>query len=284
MESTEMETALSPRQALNGHRVLRIPGCAFKMGTWNVRSIYEDGKTYNTIQEMERMSLDILGVSEMRWKGKGETGWEKHKIYFSGNYDTHHWNGVGFIVTKEMAKHVINFTPLTDRVALLKLNGHPFNLNIIQVYAPTAESSDDAIKSFYSDIMECLKLTKNHDINIIMGDMNAKVGQRPKNDVVGSFGLGSGNERGDRLVDFCLEHNYVITNTFFQLPPRRLYTWKSPMDKPGHIVRNQIDYIMVNKRFRNSFTSVKTYPGADVGSDHNPVVGVLRIKLEKVKK
>ena len=71
-------------------------------------------------------------------------------------------------------------------------------------------------------------------------------------------------------------------NTCFKHHPRHLYTWKSPGDR----ARNQIDYITINKRFRNCITQVKTYPGGDcgVGCDHIPVVANLRMKLKKVQK
>jgi len=55
----------------------------------------------------------------------------------------------------------------------------------------------------------------------------------------------------------------VVTNPFFELPSRRLYTWKSAMEAPAHIVRNQIDFILINRRFRNALTSVVN-PGADI--------------------
>lgn len=64
-----------------------------------------------------------------------------------------------------------------------------------------------------------------------------------------------------------------------------MYTWKHPKDgKDGKILRNQVDYILVNRRFRNSILSTKTYPGADIASDHNPVVAEVQLKLKKVAK
>lgn len=71
----------------------------------------------------------------------------------------------------------------------------------------------------------------------------------------------------------------VITNTFFKLPKRRLWTWRSPADTKDNIVRNQIDYILVNDRFKNSVKSVKTYPGADVNS-----VSSLKVTLKRIIK
>ena len=69
-------------------------------------------------------------------------------------------------------------------------------------------------------------------------------------------------------------------NTWFQHHQRHLYTWKSP----GDGVRNQIDYITMNKRFRNAITQVKGYPGADCGSDHVPIVATMKVKLRTLKR
>lgn len=60
---------------------------------------------------------------------------------------------------------------------------------------------------------------------------------------------------------------------------RTLYTWKSPADKPEKIVRNQIDYLLINNRYRNAIKSTKTYPGADIYSDHVPVIARIRVRV-----
>ena len=82
------------------------------------------------------------------------------------------------------------------------------------------------------------------------------------------------------MVYFCKENDLVITNTWYKQHPRRLYTWVSP--GPGDLYRNQIDYSMVYSSFRNAVKSVKTYHGADVGSDHVPVVMSIRLRLKKL--
>ena len=125
-----------------------------------------------------------------------------------------------------------------------------------------------------------LKQVKPTDILIIMGDFNAKVGDEAHQGTVGKFGLWERNERGERLLQFCIENNLMITNTFFQNPIRLLYTWKSP----GDIARNQIDYILVSKRHKNSIKQCKTFPGSDIGSDHNPVLAKVKIRLKKTHK
>lgn len=191
---------------------------------------------------------------------------------------------MGIIVNKSIAKHVTNFVGISERLAMIQIDTSPVRLNIIQVYAPTADSSEEEVEELYEALASALKQFNKSDMTIVMGDWNAKIGKGERGNLVGAFGLGERNERGDRLYTFCLEHQFVITNTYFKLPPRRLYTWRSPRDQPNSIVRNQIDYILINRRFRNSCTSAKTYPGADVLSDHNPLVGTFKIKLKKVKK
>ena len=88
------------------------------------------------------------------------------------------------------------------------------------------------------------------------------------------------NERGERLRQFCEQNNVTIANTLFKQPIRQIYTWKSP----GDIVRNQIDLIMINQTFRNGIKQAKTYSGADINSDHNPVRVKMEIKLKRTNK
>ena len=124
-----------------------------------------------------------------------------------------------------------------------------------------------------------MKQSKAREVNIVMGDLNAKVGEGRSNKIVGDFGLGMRNDRGQRWVEWCGSWNQVIMNTYFRHHPRYLYTWKSPGDRN----RNQIDYITVNHRFRNSVKNVRTYPGADCGGgcDHNAVVVKIKVKFKK---
>ncbi len=100
-----------------------------------------------------------------------------------------------------------------------------------------------------------------------------------KSKVVGTFGLGERNERGDDLIDFCQSNDLIVGNTFLKQHPRRLWTWRSPGDN----VRNQIDYILIKRRWRSSLLSVKTRPGAYCGSDHQLLVAQLKLKLRAKK-
>uniref|UniRef100_A0A8D8V3E1 Craniofacial development protein 2 n=1 Tax=Cacopsylla melanoneura TaxID=428564 RepID=A0A8D8V3E1_9HEMI len=287
MAGKNYTTAPSSRQTFNGQRVLRISGLALKIATWNVRSMVADGKLENTLKEMRRMKINILGVSDTQWRTAGsfvENSGE-YKIYHSSIDVTTHRYGVAIIIEKEVEKCVTGFVPLSDRVMMLNIASENGVIHIIQVYAPTADKSDEEIETFYEEIESLLKTTKKHDITIILGDFNAKVGDCVVDGITGAYGLGTRNDRGDRLIEFCQSEDMLVTNTTFKLPKRRLYTWKAPSDGiNNNVVRNQIDYILVRKRYRNSVKSVKTYPGADVSSDHNPVVAIVKVKLKKVER
>ena len=154
----------------------------------------------------------------------------------------------------------------------------PFNVTVIQVYAPT--SNAEKAERFYEDLQDLLELTPKKDILFIIGDWNAEVGSQETPGVTGKFGLGIRNEAGQRLIEFCQENALVIANTLFQQHKRRLYTWTSPDGQHW----NQIDYILCSQRWRSSTQSAKTRPGADCGSDHELLIAKFRLKLKKVGK
>ena len=93
--------------------------------------------------------------------------------------------------------------------------GKPFNITVIQVYAPTSNAEEAEVKQFYEDLQDLLELTPKKDILFIIGDWNAKGGSQ-ETPVTGKFGLGVQNEAGQRLKEFCQENALVIANTLFQ--------------------------------------------------------------------
>ena len=106
--------------------------------------------------------------------------------------------------------------------------GKPFNITIIQAYAPTSNAEEAEFEWFYEDLQDLLELTPKKDVLFIIGDWNAKVGNQEMPGVTGKSGLGIWNEAGQRLIEFYQENALVIANTLFQQHKRRLYTWTSP--------------------------------------------------------
>ena len=109
---------------------------------------------------------------------------------------------------------------------------------------PTSNSGEIDIENMYEKIEEIIDKHRGADNVVIMGDFNAVVGQGQDGKEVGNYGLGTRNERGNLLVEFCKRRKFVVTNTWFQHHPRRRYTWK----QPGDLARYQIDYILVRQR------------------------------------
>ena len=92
----------------------------------------------------------------------------------------------------------------------------PFNITVIQVYAPTSNTEEAEVEWFYEDLQDLLELTPKKDVLFIIGDWNEKVGSQEIPGVTGKFGLGIRNEAGQRLIEFRHENALVITNTLFQ--------------------------------------------------------------------
>ena len=110
----------------------------------------------------------------------------------------------------------------------VRFQGKPFNVTVVQAYAPTSNAEEAEVERFYEDLQDLLELTPKKDVLFIIGEWNAKVGSQETSGVTGKFGLEIRNEAGQRLIEFCQENTLVIENTLFQQLKRRLYTWTSP--------------------------------------------------------
>ena len=110
----------------------------------------------------------------------------------------------------------------------VRFRGKPFNITVIQVYAPKRDAEEAEVEWFYEDLQDLLELTPKKDVLFIIGDGNAKVGSQEIPGITGNFGLGVQNEAGQSLTEFCQENALIITNTLFQQNKTRLYTWTSP--------------------------------------------------------
>ena len=144
------------------------------------------------------------------------------------------------MVNKRVQNVVLGYYLKNDRMISVHFQGKPFNITVIQVYAPTSNAEEAEVERFYEDLQDLLELTAKKDVLFIIGDWNAKVGSQETPGVTGKFDLGVQNEAGQILTVFCQENTLVIANTLFQQQKRRLYIWTSPDGKH----RNQIDYIL----------------------------------------
>ena len=254
------------------------PCCKMRIGTWNIRTMNRPGKLENIMHEMNRMNMDILGLSEVRWKGSGDYINGSTRVIYSGGERAE--RGVAILIKGKVRGAVEKYECISDRLMWLKIKGQKVDTIIMQVYMPTSEHPDEEIDEMYDTIEEVLDNEVTNDNVIIMGDWNSIVGEGSDGREVGQFGLGRRNERGEKLVEFCRRKELVITNTWFQNHKRRRYTWKMP----GDIGRYQIDYILVRHRYRNAVKNSRAYPGADADTDHNLVLMENEIRFKTIKK
>ena len=112
----------------------------------------------------------------------------------------------------------------------VSFRGKPFNIPVIQVYAPTSNAEEAEVEWFYEDLKDLLELTPKIDVLFIIGAWNAKVGSQEIPGVTGKIGLGVHNEAGQRLIEFCQENSLVIANTLFQQQMRQIdiTRWSTP--------------------------------------------------------
>ena len=209
---------------------------------------------------MTRLKINIPGINEMRSLKNGNFMIDDFKMIYSRG--DKHERGVGLLLDQYISKCVLGYWTVSDRVLLVKIQGNSFNIAIIVVYAQMTGSTEEEIDAFYETLEEAKSQCKPNEVNIIIGDLNAKVGSETDGRTVGPHGTGERNEFGEKWVQWCDSKNMVIMNTWFKEHPRRLYTWKRPGDHPG----NQIDYITINSQFKRGIKGVKHTQGQIMGA------------------
>ena len=149
-------------------------------------------------QEMARVNVNILGISELKWTEMDEFNSDDHYIYYCGQ-ESLRINGVAIMVNKRILNAVLGCNLKNDRMLSVHFQGTPFNITVIQAYAPTSNTEEAEVEQFYEDLQDLLELTPQKDVLFIIGDWNAKVGSRETPGVTGKFGLRIQNEAGQRL-------------------------------------------------------------------------------------
>ena len=183
------------------------------------------------------------------------------------------------MLSQKARRSLQGYNPVSPRVITARFSAKPLNITVIQVYAPTSMSSNKDIDDFYGELEEVLNDSPKKDINVIMGEWNAKIGRDLDGweTEMGRSGYGERNERGERLLDFAVQHNMYICNTKFQQKPCRKWTWVSPNGD----VKNMIDLILIDKRWISSVQQCRSFQEADIESDHSLVIANMILKLKR---
>ncbi|XP_071042993.1 craniofacial development protein 2-like [Parasteatoda tepidariorum] len=258
------------------------PKHKLRIGAWNVRTMYQCGKSRQVSMEMDRYQLDILGISELRWTGFGKIKTGSEQIILYSGAEEKHERGVALIINKETAKSLLEWEPISERILRARFYSKYIKLSIIQVYAPTNDADEEEKETFYDQLQCVLNRVPKHDMIILMGDLNAKVGKRISDDEtsMGNESPGERNENGELFVSLCELNSLNIGGSRFKHREIHKCTWTSPDGR----TKNQIDHIAINNKFRSSLRDVRAMRGADVGSDHYLILAILKLKLRKSPK
>ena len=148
-----------------------------RIGTWNVRTMYETSKAAQVANEMRRYNIAVLGICESRWNGAGRitlaTG--EQLVYSGHDSGQHaHTEGVAFMMSKLAATALIEWVPVLPRIITARFNSKGRKVTLINCYAPTNNATDELKQKFYDSLQGVLDHTPRRDIRILMGDLNAK--------------------------------------------------------------------------------------------------------------
>lgn len=226
---------------------------------------------------LKTVKFDVIGLSEV--KREGEELIERSDFLMYSFTKSRKRGSVGFAVNKRWKNQVKIFKGLSDRVAILELQLEAKTFGFIQCYAPTSRAKDEEIDEFYDSVNEALRDTSNCDYLIVMGDFNAKVGQSDdsNSDIMGKFGYGIQNERGDRLINFARVNKLHITNSMFMKNEKRRSTWACTK------ANNEIDFILIKTEHKQLVRNIDVLNKFDYDSDHKMVRMEMSMDL-KVKR
>ena len=273
----------SHMEALEPRTPIVHPKTQLRIGNWNVRTLYAQGRTSQAAKAMREDKLQIVGISESRWCGSGKfilsTG---ETLLYSGRDEEVHQHGVAIMLSKDAAEALTDWAPVDERMIRARFHSRHVKLTLIHVYAPTNDTDEEANDHFYEKLQAIVDKTPKHDLLVITGDLNAKVGSDVEGyeRVVGKHRVGIRNDNGEKLCNFCGMNDLVITGTIFPHKEIHKQTWISP-DRRTY---NQIDHVLINRKFRTSVLDTRAIRSADIASDHHLVCTKLSLKLSAAPK
>ena len=178
----------------------------YHIGTWNIRSMSQ-GKLEVVKREMASVNIDILGISELKWMRTWKFNSDDHYIYCG--QESLRRNGVVLTVNKRVWSAVLGWNLKNDMMISVHFQDKPFNIRVIQVYAPISNAEEIWSWMFpWRSTIPSRTNTKN-DVLFIVGDWNAKAGIQEIPRVTGKFGHGGQNEAGQRLTEFCKRMHWL---------------------------------------------------------------------------
>ena len=226
----------------------------FVIYLYNVRTLHQQGKTHKLFMDCSDVGIDIIGIQEHRLITEEPTEelWSDDKNWVIGysSATDQRQGGVSLLMSKHIYKCLQSVTPVTKRIISATFHGNP-KLTVTSVYAPTECSLPDDKDDFYNDLNNHLEQMKPHNIHLVVGDFNARVGLDSHSihpEVIGRhFFYDTTNSNGERLMDLCEKFQPRPAQMRFPHPRDCPWTWMHP---PGST--HQVDQILINNKWKNS--------------------------------
>ncbi len=294
------------------------------IATLNCRGLNVQSKREQIMQLMRRLGIDVLCLQETHVNANSEEQHDEYTFIFATSVTTQNgqtnnnaakgkgkgnkgknqarapnqeYHGVGFALNKAVRTATLDFVQHSGRLATITLQTQGTPIHIITAYAPQAGRPKQEKEQFYSQLNQlCDEIPAAH-VKLIYGDFNARLQHRleEENEIIGGhlFGLGrealerqcdDTNQNRQLFVQFCLERDMIISNTFFQKPNQAYSTYKNTTTEgfkaPWTPERfHMIDVCLVDKRWRNAVKNVEARPDVSVDSDHAVVTTRVKVRL-----
>jgi exonuclease III len=249
----------------------------FRVLSKNCRSLKSADRFDELIGDLHGAEWDMVMLSET-WRSQLEEYWitEQDHIFAGVGHDSGR-RGVGILLHKRWRKHVLGFTPISERLCYIDVKIHGVKYRLVSVYFPDSTYPDTEVQKVYDLLSEVIKDARKNKIRLIVaGDFNARVGQgddAAEHPSSGGHGYGEQNSRGQWMLTWSAAHDMKIANTFFRKQNHKLITHVGTQGQTS-----QLDYILVDNWTRAKLQDVESGSWIDLGSDHTCLKAVLNFK------
>ena len=222
-----------------------------------------------------KRKLGVLALCETKMRGRGEVfgGVEGRHSGVNGRAK----EGVAILLSEEVKGRVTEWGEVSSRLMWVKLKFGQERWVIVSAYGPGTERRENEREQFWNELRDCVSSFGDNEKVVVLGDLNAKVGNTVIDGVIARFGVPGVNRSGERLIDMCIDQELVVGNTYFRKERKNKYTWAKV--RRGRVVKRALmDYVLVPKRAVGKLLDVHVFRGEAGGiSDHYLVQGKLKV-------
>ena len=205
----------------------------------------------------QKRRMDVLALNETKLKGRGEVVFGGVTGRVSGVERGRAREGVALVLSEWMLNKVVEWKEVSSRLMWVRVRMGKECWAFVSAYGPGTEKSLEVRNGFWYDLTRCVEGLSRRNIVVVLGDLNARVGDSEVEGVVGKFGVPDRNESGEKLLEMCVEREMAIGNTMFRKKRINKYTWIRVAH--GRVEeRALMDYVLIERRMVGRLKDVRT--------------------------